>query len=254
MKARQQRVAFVVGALLGIVVVGLVASPGNPLLFVHAVCNTTNLVAERELLTPDGVTNAPFHGYVNYTAIYDDPWHPDRRWTFQTPYSNAMVGGFNLMNWSLYRTVTDYVLGPGPSQACPSPWRAVLGGGSPGGFGLDGGLWGATSRPSDIASPSTISDQNQSSVVFDVSYHANNAGTINTCGGLASHMDLASRLLTVKVPFVVANNSLLVEASVPVQLYVNYTFDANSGVWLVDDLNPGPDAPGTGLATVWSAC
>ncbi|MGA7847294.1 MAG: hypothetical protein WCB18_09450 [Thermoplasmata archaeon] len=241
---------------MAILIIGLAASPGNPLLYAHSVCATTNFVEQESLYTPLGLSNAPYQGYVNYTAVYDVPGQPGIRTTDSAPYTKWIEGDFFLMNWSLFRSATQYVAGPGPDSPCSSSWEASVGGAGYPLSGIAGDFLNAT--PSDVNSPSNLSQLSpgpaRESVIFDISYHDDTGGRVDTCGYGPAHLNLHSTSLVVEVPFVTQGHAILVTGSIPVELYLNYSFPNNSGSWLIDNLDLGANAPGTGIATDWSAC
>ncbi len=160
------------------------------------------------------------------------------------------------MNWSLFRSATQYVAGPGPNSPCSSSWEASFGGAGYPLSGIAGDFLNAT--PSDANSPPNLSQLSpgpaRESVIFDISYHDDSDGREDTCGNGSVHLNLHSNSLAVEVPFVTQGYSILAIGSIPVDLYLNYTFQSNSGSWLIDNLNLGANAPGTGIATEWSPC
>ncbi len=59
---RHSLTAVISGVVAGVILLGVAASPGNPLLYAHAVCVKMNFVEQESLYTPLGLSNAPYDG------------------------------------------------------------------------------------------------------------------------------------------------------------------------------------------------
>jgi len=253
--------SLLVGAAVGWLLVGAIGLPFAIPPFSHEACVRGGAVTTEQEGTPFGVFNAPYDGAAWMHAIFHYPWHYAAGIGWNIPNSTVDYEVFDLVNWTLFSDQTEVVPGSAPNTPCASVWQAIpVGPDNPGGgAGPIPPLENAT--PSDVAAPYVLYNSTYwelhgwpVSASFDLNFTGANSAPVNTCGGPPTTLHEFSTSIRLGLSFTWGSNHAFVSVELPDLLWLNYTFPGNAGVWQVDNLNLGPDAPGTGLAFVFSPC
>ena len=268
---RRGRRTLVVLALAAAIVVIPAATwfaPWAPL--AHWTCQTGNAVArETDRWIPAVLVNSPYlgsasgNGSMSWTfpgAWNGPPPAPGQvlRTGWGTSASNGTAAAALFMvNATLYRLVNLTAWGPGTNTRCSGAYSAELD--APSIYGGSSTLIHTHTNLSDADEASNISafdsPSNVSRLVFiDDGFTRANEQYISTCGSPGVTRPFVTSFLTAGLPFTVGGRTVTAPYIFPFVQAFNYTFPADGGIWQVDDLAIGPNAPGGGWAFSYTPC
>ncbi len=229
--------------ILGALLVSPVLS-GDGLVF-HRTCTRGAIVASELLWTPLIEANAPLKGNVSGgTLQFSNQGGTGYQ---QIALTDGQAGAvFTLDNWSIFREVQSYTLGPGAGERCSSPFAAV----DENRLSLTQGLGGdhlrtyylaptGTSVDAGIPSQFNLSDGSlpftYPSVVIRDAFTVGSATpvpSVTTCGD-PSYKVLYWNLtqVTVGVPLPSSLGNLTITAQLAQTSHLDYWFAPNGGTW-----------------------
>jgi hypothetical protein len=251
-------VSFTIGAAIGVAVFLTVASVGGVSLVSHTTCERRGTIGTTLFWTPYSLENAPYLGATYYSAdfqLYElfGPTKVALR-AGEVGGGNVSAGYFETENWTVFSQANASQLGPGFDRPCSSLFGAVQ---SPtnftssyGGLVLQGpGNSSNRNEPTTFPLPTT-----HAVAAFADGFRLANQQSVSTCGTSWKELPFSSSSFDISLTVLSPKGALNVVASVASNENFSYYFPANSGTWLVDDLQLNPGLTGPGLAFEWQAC
>jgi len=262
------------GVVAGTLIALLPLAISNPNvgLLQHTICRTGTRIGNVTEWRPDAIVEAPFTGSESGTLIEWGNTSIAHIRVVEHPHAedgNVTAWEVNPVNWTLFAERNVTLLGPGAESRCTDSVLGILSPPSLAGGTVYSPI--ATSLERDAPLPHYLNSSAlcqlvlnatprcAGSVTFDVGF-AYATGEIDTCGSPSpSHLSVKSHSLPVGVPFNITGRAGTARASLEngpagsIDVWYNYTFPANGGVWLYDDLSITSKL-GAGLAFSYSSC
>lgn len=233
---------LVVALVIGVTLIPLVLSPWS--LIVHFECRPGVAIATQDLWTPEVLVNAPYGGFGNGTGSVV------AETALNTTVSNASAEGlFELREWTVATPVRTLVAGPGANAFCGS----YLATSRTLGDYASHTLLAMRNATSDAGQNVSFSFFGHDSVVFHNGY-AESDFTVGTCHRGGVRLATNAAWMAVEIPFAVGGSNRTVPATIQGAFNYTYSLPGGFGVWSIDDLNLGANAPGGGYAFSYTPC
>ncbi|MGA8303211.1 MAG: hypothetical protein WA691_09435 [Thermoplasmata archaeon] len=227
-------------------------------LFAHAECMDRGSVGTALFWTPFDLANAPYLGSTTYSASFEvyEPFGLTRV-TDNDNLSNGNLsaGYFQTENWTVFAQANITESGIGLDNPCAAPFGAAP---SPtnftssfGGFVLQGP--GNTSNVNETTS-FPLAPADHPPATFANGFVSANLPPVSTCGTSGRMLNFSSSSFDVSLTIPAPTGLLKTTVSVTSNQKFEYSFPANGGTWLVDDLQENSGLRGPGLAFSWEPC
>lgn len=230
------------------VIIGVIVAAGLSVLTLAAsngTCVPGPVVAvDSHTLTPEVLVNSPFLGSALGVYRGTTPSAPASSGPGVTAANGSVWGHFEDYRWNFSQGVHS-----GTSNACPGVFFASSTDNLAGGTQNLG--W---ELRNDSAEQTHVGDNGTS---YAVTYLNNSfvraTSTVSTCGSGAETLGLTSYQFEIRLPFSVSGTPQNVTVIVEAWVSFSYTFPADSGTWMIDNLS-APGGPGGGWAFSYSPC
>lgn len=226
-------------ALAGIGTYYLVFAPSSG----HCVPGSL-VAADNHTLTPEVLVNSPYLGSAKGVYLGTSPSAPASSGPIVTAQNGSVWGNFEDYRWNFSQGVHQGTSNPCPGVFFASSTDNLAGGTQNLGWELR----------NDSAEQTYVGDNG---TAYAITYLNNSfvrgTSTVSTCGLAAKTFSLTSYQFEIRLPFSVGSTPQIVTVIVETWVSFSYTFPADSGTWMIDNLSV-PGGPGGGWAFSYSPC
>jgi len=241
-----QPLTALAGALLGasLVLGPMLASQSRPSESNGGCVVGSELASVNPTLTPWLLVNSPYNGSGSGSVYVDNGSYS----LTLSPLNGAVVGFFEHFNWS----VSSEVSPPGSSVSCAGKfflsysddWTSTT---------YDPANGAISNFTNDSDEPSTASTSWTAATIHYYNGFYRPTASLSTCGSGAAVKRVRSNHSTIGVSFNQSALPSVINVTLSVETWYSYTFPANGGTWLIDNLS-APGGPGGGWSFSYSPC
>jgi hypothetical protein len=248
---------IVSGVAVGVLVVLAAFSVGGAGFFSHVTCDLGGAVGSETIWTPYSLTNAPYPGTSYYKANFSlfETFGPTKvAASGSLGGGNISTGYFETQDWTIHDQSNRTVVGPGLNHPCASRYAATPSAPVPD-ISVQGLPLQGPGNTSNAGEPTTFNDSGPlPSAVFSNGFVSANLPPITTCGTSSKELNFSSTSFDVSLTVPSSSGSVTAIVAIASAESYTYFFPANSGTWLVDDLQLNSGLVGPGLAFSWQPC